>query len=76
MHHFGEAEDQEETVFHLEACQGTKHRVTRFVQRVKVFDVISTGDHGAVSVWDMVEMWVLIEMALVVHAVRFLEVKL
>jgi hypothetical protein len=35
---------------HSEACQGCKLRVTRFIQRVKVFDVISTGDHGAVSV--------------------------
>jgi hypothetical protein len=53
MHHFGDAEDQKGTVLHSEACQGSKLRVTRFVQRVKVFDVISTGDHGAVSVWDI-----------------------
>jgi hypothetical protein len=39
-------------VLHSETCQGSnlKLRATRFVQWVKVFDVISTGDHGAVSV--------------------------
>jgi hypothetical protein len=34
-------------VLHSEPCRGIKLRLTRFVQRVKTFDVISTGDHGA-----------------------------
>jgi hypothetical protein len=47
MHHFGEAKDQEGEGIALGGCQGCKLRVTRFNQWVKV---ISTGDHGAVSV--------------------------
>jgi hypothetical protein len=44
-------------VLHSEACRGSKLRVTRFVQLVKVFDVISTasGEHGAVSVRKFVD---------------------
>jgi hypothetical protein len=50
MHHFGEAKDQEGEGIALGGLSRMQTQGDEIHQRVNVFDVISTGDHGAVSV--------------------------